>query len=263
MLGCAASTACRTGCNETCSKIGLSVRAQTYSTNICSVQHIRFAALMSDLIDEMLVGDFDYIFDDDARLRRRRLPPSTPSSRRLELDAGRGTRVGPQRPAVAGPERVVRAPFRHSRRRASPRFGRPTAVPRRPPAVRDSSLARCPADARDSAQIAICSSRTGRVADARTVQLAPQWTRWVAAVLPLLRSCSSTSYPRCPGRSHRRARALPRLGAQTGCSASWRRHSARPLDAGRPLTSVAMRRPRDRGAGDVASRSRIFDEPRR
>jgi hypothetical protein len=66
---------------------------------------IRFAARMSDLIDEMLVGDFDYIFDDGrvyADVDYHRAHPHHTAALTWTPAAGRG--AGPQRPAVAGPK---------------------------------------------------------------------------------------------------------------------------------------------------------------
>jgi hypothetical protein len=69
-----------------------------------SVSIMKFAARMSDLIDDMLVGDFDYIVDDDGRayadVDYHRAHPHTALT--WTPAAGRG--AGPQRQAVSGPK---------------------------------------------------------------------------------------------------------------------------------------------------------------
>jgi hypothetical protein len=63
-----------------------------------------FAHRISDLIDDMLVGDFDYILDGDelyADVDYFRKHPHHAGELTWTPSAGRG--VGPQRTAVAGP----------------------------------------------------------------------------------------------------------------------------------------------------------------
>jgi len=97
---------------------------------------IRFAALMSDLIDEMLVGDFDYIFDDDHVYADVDYHRAHPHHEALSWTPAAGRGVGPQRPAVSGPKSrrpgtvpaqpaACVAPVRAANSRAATAGGRP------------------------------------------------------------------------------------------------------------------------------------------
>jgi hypothetical protein len=65
---------------------------------------IRFAARMSELIDDMLVGDFDYIFDDGRIYADVDYHRAHPHQAALSWTPAAGRGAGPQRPAVSGPK---------------------------------------------------------------------------------------------------------------------------------------------------------------
>jgi len=97
---------------------------------------VRLAARVSDLLDDMLVGDFDYIIDGDeiyADVDYFRTHPHHADELTWTPAAGRG--FGPQRSAASGPQA----------RRPGAVAPRPAACvsPVRPASTRPSTAAAC------------------------------------------------------------------------------------------------------------------------